>query len=170
MNTDLPEQLPVEEILDDMAQAIKPMLDSSPLIVAICNGGVWIAEHLHRQLEISEPLGFVDISFYRDDFSRIGLNPKVHQSSLPVAIDDRHIILVDDILNTGRTVRAALNELFAWGRPASVVLAVMLDRGGLELPYRAAVVGQRIALEKSQFVKVLPNGNLDYFSLRTASE
>ncbi len=170
MNADLLERLPVETILGDMAQAIRPMLNSSSLLVAICSGGVWIAEHLHRQLEISEPLGLVDISFYRDDFSRAGLNPKVHTSSLPVAIDGRHIILVDDILHTGRTVRAAVNELFAWGRPASVVLAVLVDRGGLELPYRAEVVGHRIALEKNRFVKVLPNGDLNYFDLRTASE
>lgn len=170
MNADLPERLPVETIVADMAQAIKPMLGTSPLFVAICNGGVWIAEHLHNQLDISEPLGYVDISFYRDDFSRVGLNPKVNTSSLPVAIDGRHIILIDDILNTGRTVRAALNELFAWGRPASVVLAVLVDRQGRELPFCADIVGHRIDLETNQFVKVLPSGELTYFNLRTASE
>ncbi len=162
MSHPLPEQLPVNEMLSGMADSIKPMIDEAPLLVAICSGGVWIAEQLHQKLGLSEPVGLLDITFYRDDFSRVGLNPSVRSSSLPVAIDDRHIILIDDILHTGRTVRAALNELFAWGRPASVVLAVLLDRGDRELPFQAEIIGHRISLDKHQFVKICPNGRLTY--------
>lgn len=162
MSHPLPEQLPVNEMLSGMADSIKPMLDETPHLVAICSGGVWIAEQLHQKLGLSEPVGLLDITFYRDDFSRVGLNPSVRSSSLPVAIDDRHIILIDDILHTGRTIRAALNELFAWGRPASVVLAVLLDRGDRELPFQAEIVGHRISLDEHQFVKIHPNGRLTY--------
>ena len=165
MSAPIPKHLPVESILASMAKDIQPMLDKSPLFVAIATGGVWVAEQLHRQLNIKDPMGRVDISFYRDDFSRIGLHPKVGRSSLPVTIDDRHIVLVDDILHTGRTVKAALNELFAWGRPASVVLAVLLDRGNRELPFTAEVVGQSLTLDNHQFVKISPDGQLSCINL-----
>ncbi len=109
--------------------------------MGIYTGGVWIAQRLHQLLRLECPLGTLDISFYRDDFTRVGMNPQVKPSLLPVSIEDRHVILVDDILNTGRTIRAALNELFDYGRPASILLAVLVDRGGRELPIQADVVG-----------------------------
>ena len=84
-----------------------------------------------------EPCGSLDISFYRDDFSRIGLNPKVKASQLPEDISDRHILLIDDVLQTGRTIRAAMNEIFDYGRPASIKLCVLLERNGRELPIQA---------------------------------
>ncbi|MDE0308607.1 MAG: bifunctional pyr operon transcriptional regulator/uracil phosphoribosyltransferase PyrR [Acidiferrobacterales bacterium] len=162
MNDAQPEQLPVEQILDSMAESLDALLIAEPMLVAIQTGGVWIAEHLHQKLKINEPLGAIDISFYRDDFSRVDLNPKVHESYLPEPIDDRNIILVDDVLNTGRTVRAALNELFSWGRPASVKLAVLLDKGNRELPLGADVVGHTMSLKNNQFVKISPSGRLIY--------
>ncbi len=165
MKEDRLDQLPVEDLLGSMAESLKALLDNQPLIVAIQTGGVWIAEHLHRKLQIEESMGALDISFYRDDFSQIDMNPKVHESYLPEPIDDRHVILVDDILHTGRTVRAALNELFAWGRPASVTLAVLLDRGNRELPLSADVVGHRMSLRNDQFVKISPSGQLTYSDL-----
>ena len=170
MSQPLPEQIPVDVMLSEMADSIKPMLEDSPLLVAICSGGVWVAEKLHQKLNLSEPVGLLDITFYRDDFSRVGLNPSVRSSSLPVAIDHRHIILIDDILHTGRTVRAALNELFAWGRPASVVLAVLLDRGDRELPFQAEIIGHRFSLDKHQFVKICPNGQLTYVNRHAECE
>ena len=112
-----------------------------PLMVGIHTGGVWIAERLHAALYLPEPLGVLDISYYRDDFSRLGLHPQVRPSDLPVAINDRHLILVDDVLHTGRTIRAALDSLFAYGRPASVLLAVLARRGGRELPIAADATG-----------------------------
>ena len=127
---------------------------SQPLIVGIHTGGIWVAERLHQSLGISTKMGILDISFYRDDFSRLGLNPQVKPSQLPLDITDQHIVLVDDVLYTGRTVRAPLNELFDYGRPASVVLAVLLDRGGRELPICAAVAGEVIDLPPHQNVKL----------------
>ncbi|MHB8534026.1 MAG: bifunctional pyr operon transcriptional regulator/uracil phosphoribosyltransferase PyrR [Sulfuricaulis sp.] len=131
------------------------MLKRHPLMIGIHTGGVWVAERLHRLLDFKEPLGTLDISFYRDDFTRIGMNPQVRTSYLPVNVEDRHIILVDDVLHTGRTIRAALNEIFDYGRPASVALACLIERGGRELPIEPQAVGERIQLGKDQHVKLL---------------
>jgi len=130
----------ITDIITEMAAMLSAKLAAAGIndaaMVGIHTGGVWVAEHLHRQLAINEPLGSLDISFYRDDFTRIGMNPVVKPSQMPFSIDDRHIILVDDVLHTGRTIRAALNELFDYGRPASIMLATLIDRGGRELPSR----------------------------------
>ena len=149
-----------------MRAALTFYLDRSPLIVGIQTGGVWVAEELHSRLGLTEPIGAIDISFYRDDFSQIGVNPKVKSSALPVPIDSRHLILVDDVLHTGRTIRAALNELFAWGRPSSVILAVLVNRGNQELPIAADVVGQSMTLAEDQFVKVSREGVVTYTQRR----
>ncbi len=161
-NFHAPNVLPVENILQIMSSRMQPFLKLDPLLVAIQTGGVWVAEQLHRTLQMEEPLGTVDISFYRDDFSKIGTHPQVHGSYLPIEIDDRHIIIIDDVLHTGRTARAALNELFAWGRPASVVLAVLLDRGNREVPLHAEIVGHHMSLENDDFVKISADGQLYY--------
>ena len=148
----------VDELLSSLTQQTQSMLstlnDSQPLVVGIRTGGIWIAEHIHETLALTKPIGVLDISFYRDDFSRVGLNPEVKPSSLPLDITDEHIILVDDVLHTGRTIRAAMNELFDYGRPASVHLAVLIDRGGRELPIDAKVAGKRIDLPPQQHVKL----------------
>ena len=106
----------------------------NPLMIGIRTGGVWIAEHMHQRLNITEPLGLLDISFYRDDFSQIGVNPNVKPSQLPPHIEGRDIILIDDVFYTGRTIRAALNEIFDYGRPNQVVLAVLIERDGRANP------------------------------------
>jgi pyrimidine operon attenuation protein/uracil phosphoribosyltransferase len=137
-----------------MADELRPFLPKNPLMIGIHTGGVWVAERLHKLLELTEPLGTLDISFYRDDFTRVGVNPTVKTSHLPVNIEDRHVILVDDVLQTGRTIRAGLNEIFDYGRPASVVLAVLLNRDGRELPIEAAVVGHHLRLKKNQHIKL----------------
>ncbi len=159
---DTPEVLPIEAVLQKMTELMQPLLKKNPIMVAIQTGGVWITEKLHESLKMEEPFGTLDISFYRDDFSQIAVHPQVHGSVLPVEIDDRHIIVVDDVLHTGRTARAALNELFAWGRPASVGLAVLLDRGNRQLPLCADIVGHRMSLENDRFVKVTANGQITY--------
>ena len=128
---------------------------SDPLIIGIHTGGLWVAERMRRELAIDSPVGELNITFYRDDFSRIGMHPRVAPSHLPLAVDDRHLILVDDVLNTGRTIRAAMNEIFDWGRPASICLAVLIERGGRELPVQADVVGRRLDLHPDQHVKLL---------------
>jgi len=150
---------PVDALLESMTWNLKVKLHGRsierPLIIGIHTGGVWIAKRLHQALELTEPMGALDISFYRDDFSQIGIHPEVKPSELPFDIDDRHIVLVDDVLHTGRTIRAALNELFDYGRPASVLLAVLVERGGRELPIGADVVGTHLELSDGEQVKLL---------------
>lgn len=125
-----------------------------PAMIGVHTGGLWVAERLHAALSLSQPLGRLDITFYRDDFTRIGLHPQVKPSHIPFPVEDRHILLVDDVLHTGRTVRAALNVIFDYGRPATVTLAVLVDRGGRELPIQADVVGQSIRLDRDEHVKL----------------
>ena len=148
----------IAAILDSMAEQlaahVRKLGDRAPAMVGIHTGGVWVAEELHARLQLAEPLGSMDISFYRDDFTRIGINPVVKPSKLPFAIDDRHIILVDDVLHTGRTIRAALNELFDYGRPASILLAALIERDGRELPIEASVVGRHISLQPDEHIKL----------------
>ncbi|MCX8048109.1 MAG: bifunctional pyr operon transcriptional regulator/uracil phosphoribosyltransferase PyrR [Methylohalobius sp.] len=125
----------------------------NPLMVGIHTGGVWVAEWLRERLEISEAVGKLNISFYRDDFSRIGIHPEVKPSRLP-STEERDVILIDDVLYTGRTIRAALNELFDYGRPRRVVLGVLIDRGGRELPIQADCAGARIELAEDLKIKL----------------
>ena len=147
-----------EQCLEQMATELRDLIRQrgleSPLMIGIHTGGVWVAEKLYEKLQLSEPLGSLDISFYRDDFTRIGLHPEVKPSRLPTTVEDRHIILVDDVLHTGRTIRAALNEIFDYGRPASISLAVLVERDGRELPIEANVVGQHVELNAKQHIKL----------------
>jgi len=151
-----------DELLEKLATQTQALLNTkaidNPLMVGIQTGGVWVATKLHQKLNITEPLATLDISFYRDDFSRIGMHPKVLPSSLPPEIEDRHIILVDDVLYTGRTIRAAMNELFDYGRPASITLVCLIERSGRELPLQADIIGERIDLSESEHIKLIgPN-------------
>jgi len=154
----MPENLDVDTLLADLANGLRRTLEArgiaDPLMIGIHTGGVWVAEHLHRELGLTEPLGTLNIVFYRDDFTRIGVHPRVEPSNLPFEVEDRHIVLVDDVLHTGRTVRAALNEIFDYGRPASVLLAVLVDRGGKELPICADVTGTTLELPPGRHVKL----------------
>ncbi len=151
-------RIDIDSTLDTMADELRRLMQQrrveNPAMIGIHTGGVWVAERLHRALGIEEPMGHLDISFYRDDFTRIGINPQVKPSQIPFDVDDRHIILVDDVLHTGRTIRAAMNEIFDYGRPATITLAVLIDRGERELPIAAQVVGQRMELAPGQNVKL----------------
>jgi len=155
----------IDRLIGDMAQNLRRYLAQSdiqdPLMVGIHTGGVWIAQRLLPLVEINSPLGTLDISFYRDDFTRIGMNPQVKPSQLPFNIDDRHIILVDDVLYTGRTIRAALNELFDYGRPATVTLVTLVDRPGRELPIQANIAGVRLELKNDERIKLLGPDKLE---------
>ena len=126
----------------------------NPLMIGIRTGGVWIAEEMHKRLDINEPLGLLDISFYRDDFSQIGVNPNVKPSQLPPQIEGRNIILIDDVFYTGRTIRAALNEIFDYGRPNQVVLAVLIERDGRQIPLCPDCAGASITLTAGQRIKL----------------
>ncbi|MCS3903239.1 pyrimidine operon attenuation protein/uracil phosphoribosyltransferase [Methylohalomonas lacus] len=149
----------IEATLDDMTQRLRALLTASGrddvALIGIHSGGVWIAQALHERLGTTTPLGEINITFYRDDFSRIGMHPRVKPSNLPFPVEDRHIVLVDDVLYTGRTIRAALNEIFDYGRPASVTLAVLVERGGRELPIQADIIGQTITPAQGEHVKLL---------------
>lgn len=153
------EQL-IASMANDTGKAIASLPKDNIVMIGIHTGGVWVAERLHRLLQLSQPLGMLDISFYRDDFSRIGMNPQVKPSSLPVSVEDKHIILVDDVLHTGRTIRAAMNEIFDYGRPASILLATLAERSGRELPVQPDIVGKHISLQAHEHVKLTGPDNL----------
>lgn len=148
----------IDGAIAHMAEGLRVLLEqraiAAPLMIGIHTGGVWVAERLHARLGLSEPLGLLDISFYRDDFTRIGMHPQVRPSQLPVAVEDRHLILVDDVLQTGRTIRAALNVLFDYGRPKSVILAALAERDGRQLPIEPNVVGLHARLEPGEQIKL----------------
>ena len=120
------------------------------VMVGIHTGGYWLAQRLHHDLQLSTPLAALNISHYRDDFDQIGLHPVVTPSQMPAPIEGKTVIVVDDVLYTGRTIRAAMNELFDYGRPARIVLAVLIDRGGRELPIAADACGAQILLAADQ--------------------
>lgn len=144
----------LKNMVSDLRELLKARDIHDPCMIGIHTGGVWIARALHAALGIEEPLGKLNITFYRDDFTRIGMHPQVTPSNLPFEVDNRHVVLVDDVLHTGRTIRAALNEIFDYGRPASVILATLVDRGGRELPITADVVGTKMELSKRQQIKL----------------
>ncbi len=140
----------VDSLITRLVDTIRPKLGPETALVGIYSGGVWIAERLHKALQVSTPLGMLSITHYRDDFSRIGLHPQVKPSNLPFEVEGREVILVDDVFYTGRTVRAAMHELFDYGRPASIRLAVLVDRGGHELPIRPDFTGLSIDIPPKQ--------------------
>ncbi|MDP2098271.1 MAG: bifunctional pyr operon transcriptional regulator/uracil phosphoribosyltransferase PyrR [Methylobacter sp.] len=150
--------LKVPELLDNLEAELKQIITErqlvNPLMIGIRSGGVWIAEQMHRRLAISEPLGLLDISFYRDDFSQIGVSPNVKPSELPTHVEGRDIILIDDVFYTGRTIRAAMNEIFDYGRPNQIVLAVLIERDGRQIPLNPDCVGTRIRLQADQRIKL----------------
>lgn len=164
-------QLPnAEQLLIELADQIRPHLKPATALVGIHTGGVWVAERLQSLLGTELLLGTLDISFYRDDFSRIGLHPVVKPSHIPFEVADSHIILVDDVLFTGRTIRAAMNSLFDYGRPASIQLAVLVDRGERELPIAAKFIGASLSLPPFQNIQLerTERGELE-LSLKAAS-
>ena len=143
--------------LDSMAESLREKLGTAlpeTHIVGIRRGGVQIAHALHSRLKCQPKVGELNINFYRDDFSRSGRQPHVGPSHLPTNIDDTTVLLVDDVLYSGRTVRAALNEIFDFGRPRRVVLAVLVSRDGRELPIEADVVGKRLQLRSDEHIKL----------------
>lgn len=152
-------QLNVDELLDRLAAGLSAEIEwrglRAPVMIGIRTGGGWIAEKLHARLGLTEPLGLLNISFYRDDFSQIGMHPRVLPSNLPFKVDGRDIILVDDVLHTGRTIRAALNEIFDYGRPAQVVLGVLVERDGRQIPIQADCKGGRVELGPNEKIKLV---------------
>ena len=142
-------QIPdAEATLEMLADRMRGAVAFDAAFVGIYSGGAWLAERLAAMIPGDHPLGFIDVSFYRDDYSRSGLKPGVKRSELPFDVNGARVVLVDDVLYTGRSVRAAINELFDFGRPAAIELAVLIDRGGRELPIEPTYFGARLAVAR----------------------
>lgn len=145
-----------ETLVAQLAAAIKPTLTPNTVLVGMYTGGVWAAQRMHALLDPAMPHGDLDISFYRDDFDRIGLHAQVKPTRLPFEVEGRDILLVDDVLYTGRSVRAAMNALFDYGRPARIRLAVLVDRvGDRELPIMADFVGATASVPPHQHIHLV---------------
>jgi pyrimidine operon attenuation protein/uracil phosphoribosyltransferase len=145
-------QLPdAEALCTALAEAMRPHVDpAATALVGIHTGGVWVAERLHAALGLKIPSGSINVSFYRDDFSQRGLHANAKTSQIPFDVEGAHIVIVDDVLYTGRTIRAAMNELFDYGRPARIDLAVLTDRGGRELPIAPGFCPHSLSLPAAQ--------------------
>ena len=142
--------LDAEALYGDLLAGVRGLLRPNTVLVGIWSGGAWLAERLQRELALEGEPGVISSALHRDDFSSRGMTAGADHTRLPFEIEGRHIVLVDDVLFTGRTIRAVVNELFDFGRPASVTLAVLVDRGGRELPIAAAYSAARITLPAHQ--------------------
>lgn len=158
----LPDSPPdAEQLCAALAAQMQPHLDVTRVaLVGIHTGGVWVAERLHKLLNLTTPIGAIDVAFHRDDYGQNarhgqhGLPAGARPSHLPFEVEGAHIVIVDDVLYTGRTIRAALNELFDYGRPAKVELAVLVDRGGRELPIAADYCAHGLRLPPAQTLEL----------------
>jgi pyrimidine operon attenuation protein / uracil phosphoribosyltransferase len=133
-----------EKLCAQLAAELRPMLGAKSAMIGLYTGGAWLAERLHTVLGLAEPLGLMDVAFYRDDYHAQGLHRDPKRTRVPFDVSGRDLLLVDDVLYTGRTVRAAMNELFDYGRPASISLVVLADRGGRQLPICAQYCGAKV--------------------------
>jgi pyrimidine operon attenuation protein/uracil phosphoribosyltransferase len=133
-----------EQLCEKLAAELRPRVGPKTAMVGLYTGGVWLAERLHQELGIKSPLGLMDIAFYRDDYAARGLKHDPKRTTIPFDVNGAELLLVDDVLYSGRTVRAAMNELFDYGRPASIALVVLADRGGRQLPICAQHCGARV--------------------------
>jgi pyrimidine operon attenuation protein / uracil phosphoribosyltransferase len=155
MSAELPDP---ESLVRELAERMRGAIAADAALVGVYTGGAWVAERLHRALGLATPLGVLAVTLHRDDFGRIGLHRESRRSLIPFEVDNREVVLVDDVLHTGRTLRAALNELFDFGRPRAVRLAVLADRGGRELPVAADFTGARVEVAADEEL-VLSNDN-----------
>src|SRR3954470_2649072 len=153
-----------ETALAALVERMRGAIAFDAAFVGIYSGGAWIAERLAAVIPGEHPLGFIDVSYYRDDYGRTGLKGGARRSELKFDIEGATIVLVDDVLYTGRSVRAAINELFDFGRPAKIELAVLIDRGGRELPIEADYVGARLTVARDLSI-VLARDSDDRLSL-----
>ena len=155
--------LDAEALYLELRRGVQTLLTPTTRLVGVTSGGAWLAERLQRDLNLPGEAGAISSSMHRDDFDRRGL-AKSEQTRLPFPVEDAHVLLLDDVLYTGRTIRAVLNELFDYGRPASVQLAVLVDRGGRELPVQADFAAARIALAADQLLALAmgPDGRFSF--------
>ena len=143
-----------EKLCEQLAAELKPLVGPKTAMVGLYTGGAWLAERLHKLLAIEKPLGLMDIAFYRDDYAARGLKHDPKRTKIPFDVNGCELLLVDDVLYSGRTVRAAMNELFDYGRAASIALVVLVDRGGRQLPICAQHCGARVEVPKGMRVRL----------------
>ncbi|MDP1765986.1 MAG: bifunctional pyr operon transcriptional regulator/uracil phosphoribosyltransferase PyrR [Methylotenera sp.] len=162
-----------EDLLKILAQKLQPLLQPNTALVGIQSGGVWLMQRLLILLEKdiatnAIEYGTLDVSFYRDDYEKRGLKAENRPSQIPFNVENKHIILIDDVFYTGRTTRAAMNELFDYGRPASITLVALVNRGGRELPIAPQITAADIALDSSRNLQMIQNTD-GYLSLELQS-
>jgi pyrimidine operon attenuation protein / uracil phosphoribosyltransferase len=148
--------LDAEALYNDLRLAMPALLTAfpeAPRLVGVASGGAWLAQRLQKDLKLAGEAGVLSSSMHRDDFSQRGLASSA-QTVLPFGVNGAHLIVVDDVLYTGRTIRAVLNELFDYGRPASVRLVVLVDRGGRQLPVQPDLAVARVSLPASQTLEL----------------
>ena len=149
--SDLPS---AEKLCAQLAAELRPSIGPKSAMIGLYTGGAWLAERLHQLLGLQSPLGLMDIAFYRDDYAARGLKHDPKRTKIPFDVTGRELLLVDDVLYTGRTIRAAMNELFDYGRPESIRLVVLADRGGRELPICAQYCGAKVEVPAGQRLRL----------------
>jgi pyrimidine operon attenuation protein / uracil phosphoribosyltransferase len=148
-------KLPDAEVLcAKLVAELAPRIGPDTAMIGLHTGGVWLAERLHAALNLKEPLGTLDVAFYRDDYHQQGLARNPKRSRIPFDVASRDLLLVDDVLYTGRTVRAAMNELFDYGRPQSIALVVLADRGGRQLPICPQICGAQVEVPQGMRLRL----------------
>jgi len=157
--------LDAEALYADLLKGVSRLLHPDTVLVGIWSGGAWLAERLQRDLSLAGEPGVISSSLHRDDFGSKGMSASADHTKLPFEVEGRHILLIDDVLYTGRTIRAVINELFDYGRPASIQLAVLVDRGGRELPIQADYAAARVALPPNQLLELARDAD-DRFRFR----
>src|SRR5215212_7960119 len=143
-----------ERLCEQLAAELKPRIGPKTAMVGLYTGGAWLAERLHPLLGLKTPLALMDIAFYRDDYAARGLKHDPKRTKIPFDVNGSELFLVDDVLYSGRTVRAAMNELFDYGRPASISLVVLVDRGGRQLPICAQYCGTRVEVPEGRRLRM----------------
>ena len=162
--------LDAEALYIDLLAGVRTLLKPGGALVGIWSGGAWLAERLQRDLSLAGEHGVISSALHRDDFGSRGMAAGADHTRLPFDVDGRHIVLIDDVLFTGRTTRAVINELFDFGRPASVTLAVLVDRGGRELPIEPALSAGRVGLPKGKRLSLAPDEKGKFsFDIKEAS-
>lgn len=154
MTETLATQLDADSMFASLVEAMRQAVPERAAFVGVYSGGAWLAERLAKMLPGNHPVGFVDVSFYRDDLARAGLKANVRATQLPFPVEGADIVLIDDVLFTGRSIRAAINTLFDYGRPRSVQLAVLADRGGRELPIAADYCGGQVVMPADEMLEL----------------
>jgi pyrimidine operon attenuation protein/uracil phosphoribosyltransferase len=158
-----------EKLIENLKNKINEIIDERSVLIGVQRGGELILQKILPDLNNTVATGSIDTSFYRDDFSSRGLKIKNRPSKIDTEINDKHIILIDDIFSSGRTVRAAMNEIFDYGRPAKITLAVLINRNEQELPITPQIYIEKICLNKNQLIELHLDANKKFiFQLRDA--